>query len=112
VEEVSDIQVSHDCEGVKKGYCCHEERGFKLAVQDAVRESTSVCVREAIEESMNRHVHDSHHVYVDTMIERNKREQERWEKIKSQVLGWGIIAIAGWIGKLVLDALTHYRGQP
>jgi len=27
-------------------------------------------------------------------------------------IGRGVIAIAGWLGKLVLDAISHYRGQP
>lgn len=39
MEEVREIQVAQDCEGVKKGYRCHEERGFILAVRDAVKSS-------------------------------------------------------------------------
>ena len=46
------------------------------------------------------------------IVKREAREAERWERIKGQVLGWGVIAIAGWLGKLVLDAVSHYRGQP
>jgi len=49
--------------------------------------------------------HKEHHAFVQKMIEREERKQEMWEKIKAQVLGWGVIALVGGIGTAVYNYL-------
>jgi len=49
-------------------------------------------------------LHASHHLFIAKWIAKEKREEERWEKIKTHVLGWGIIGIIGSIG----TAVYHY----
>jgi len=45
--------------------------------------------------------HSEHHEFIQRFIEEQDRKQEMWETIKSQVLGWGIIAIVGTLGTVV-----------
>lgn len=46
-------------------------------------------------------VHEDHHRFIDTMIKKEERAQQRWETIKTQVLGWGVIALIGSVGTAV-----------
>lgn len=76
----------------------HEERRKSPSVEDIVRaavatlkEETSVLTPEE-------------HSFVKTLLEREKRKAEMWEKIKVHALGWGLVGFVGWIGKAVLDA--------
>jgi len=46
--------------------------------------------------------HYAHHKFIAEFIEKNKVRQQRWEVIQRQVLGWGIIAMVGSIGSIVL----------
>lgn len=58
---------------------------------------------EVIEKYRHLHdeVHSSHHAFIETMIKREERRQERLEKIKTQVGGWGVIIFLGFMGKVV-----------
>lgn len=113
---MSDIQVSQDCEGAAIGYRCWAagEPGFTDAVVSRIEPVVRESVRAEIEHliDLETKTHGKHHEYIQSQIERNRIDAERWEKIKTQLLGWGVIAIVGWIGKLILDAVAHYRGQP
>lgn len=42
--------------------------------------------------------HHDDHEFIEILREREQRAQERWENIKTQLLGWGIVGIAGMIG--------------
>lgn len=48
--------------------------------------------------SIEARLHVEHHQFLETLIMREKRKQERWEAIKVHVLGWAIIAAIGSIG--------------
>jgi len=50
-------------------------------------------------------VHDEHHQFISEFIAESRLRQERWEAIKRQVLGWGIIAIVGSLGSLIANKL-------
>lgn len=41
---------------------------------------------------------DTHRLFVDQWIERERAKAERWEKIETQVLGWGIVSAIGALG--------------
>lgn len=38
---------------------------------------------------------------------RERRKSEMWEAIKTQVLGWGIVAIIGTVGTWVASNILH-----
>lgn len=46
--------------------------------------------------------HSEHHEFIERMIKKEERRQEIWDKVKAQVLGWGIVAIIGSIGAWIL----------
>lgn len=51
---------------------------------------------------VDKETHSDHHEWIKSQIRKEKRRQEMWVKIKTQVIGWGIIAIAGSIGAWVI----------
>ena len=73
-------------------------------------------IEEAVEGVMNRVLdkrrgedldHKSHHAFIEEMIRKETRKQEMWEKIKAQVLGWGIVAIVGALGTFLIKHLME-----
>ncbi|MDE3022910.1 MAG: hypothetical protein KGI54_13810 [Pseudomonadota bacterium] len=50
-------------------------------------------------------VHAEHHEFIKSFIEREKVKAERWEKIRVQVTGWGIVVVLGAIGTIVYNSL-------
>lgn len=46
----------------------------------------------------SRALHQEHHDFVAAWIKKEKREQERWEKVKVHVTGWAIVGMLGGIG--------------
>lgn len=100
--------IASDCEGTKNGYRCWAagEQGFKDAAQGAAKEWFEHLIE------IEAKTHRKHHDYIDSEIEKNARDAERWEKIKTQVLGWGVIAIVGWLGTIALKAIENWRGHP
>lgn len=108
--------LASDCEGTKNGYRCWAagEQGFTDAVVNRIVPVVRDSVRDEIEHliSIETKTHAKHHDYINSQIDKNARDAERWEKIKTQVLGWGVIAIVGWLGTIALKAIEHWRGQP
>lgn len=103
-------KIATDCEGTETGYRCWGEPGFEAMLAKAVEKPIAIGVAVAMREHSKLTAEEIEAMRV--IVRREAREAERWEKIKTQLLGWGVIAIAGWLGKLVLDAVSHYRGQP
>jgi hypothetical protein len=48
-------------------------------------------------------VHSEHHDFISHWIEREKRKEEVYNKIKVQVGGWGIILVLSGIGYAVWE---------
>lgn len=103
-------KIATDCEGTETSYRCWGEPGFEAMLAKAVEKPIAIGVAVAMREHSKLTAEEIEAMRV--IVRREAREAERWEKIKTQLLGWGVIAIAGWLGKLVLDAVSHYRGQP
>lgn len=51
------------------------------------------------------------HEFIKALYLREQRSSERWEKIKTQVLGWGALALVGWLGTVILDGIKHLVGK-
>lgn len=51
--------------------------------------------------AINDEVHATHHAYIEMMIKKEEGRTQRWETIKTQVGGWSLILIIGFIGKTV-----------
>lgn len=67
---------------------------------------------EVLDEVLNKHReidndrHSVHHQFVEMEMQRREERHRRWEKVKVQVYGWGIITLLsalGWVGKKVYD---------
>lgn len=101
-----------DCEGTQNGYRCWAagEEGFQFAVSRVIKSTVREAVHEVIVE--HRMLADEEIDALRAIVKREAREAERWEAIKRQTLGWGVIAIAGWLGAIALKAIEHWRGQP
>jgi len=67
--------------------------------EDKLRE----IIRSELEDRSNIDIntHAEQHEFIATLIDEERRKQERWDAIQRQVLGWGIIAIVGSIGSLI-----------
>ena len=80
----------------------HSTQELADAVATALREQLA---NLTVPEDMHR----EHHEFIRTYIEERRIKQERAEKIKTQVLGWGIVALLSGIGTAFYNALQHVR---
>ncbi|MFZ1395656.1 MAG: hypothetical protein WAS33_02105 [Candidatus Promineifilaceae bacterium] len=101
--------IATDCEGTQNGYRCWAagEEGFQFAVSRVIKSAVREAVHEVIVE--HRMLADEEIDALRAIVKREAREAERWEAIKRQTLGWGVIAIAGWLGTFALKAIEHWR---
>ncbi|MGE0373448.1 MAG: hypothetical protein AB7Q01_16430 [Gammaproteobacteria bacterium] len=51
--------------------------------------------------------HARDHEFVALLIERRRIRAERWEKVKTHVLGWGAVAAVGWLASQVAQSLQR-----
>ncbi len=59
--------------------------------------------------AINEETHREHHAYIVTLLEERQRKIERWEKIRTSVIGWLIITIFGTVGTYVFNLFTHAK---
>jgi len=67
------------------------------------KEDVREVVKEIVDEAIDRHSTSSHHDFVQMLKDDHDKRKERVEKIKTQVIGWSIIASLGVIGTVVAD---------
>lgn len=58
---------------------------------------------EVIEQ--NDDEHEMHHEFVASLIRKEQRKQETWDRAKAHVLGWGLVAFVGWLGTVLYEAI-------
>ena len=51
--------------------------------------------------AINDETHAIHHSFIEMMINKEERKQQRWETIKTQVGGWSLILALAFIGQAV-----------
>jgi len=59
-------------------------------------------------------MHDTHHKFVQLQIEKYELKKQRWEKARQSAMGTIITVLGGgflWIGKVVIDYITHNGGS-
>lgn len=115
-QNIPHTQLETDCEGTQTGYRCWAagEKGFTSAVVSrivpVVRESVRLEIEHLID--IETKTHAKHHEYINSQIEANAIAKERWEKVKTHVLGIAVVSFLGWIGSLVLAAIQNWKGHP
>lgn len=58
-------------------------------------------------------VHQEHHDFIKSLIEKEKRKQELWEKIQENVGSWAMIAILTFIVFASWESVVNFlRGKP
>ena len=68
-----------------------------------LREMVKATFVEVLEERarIDADTHAAHHAVINEWVECSKRRREIVEKVVSQVLGWGLVAMVGGLGALV-----------
>ena len=77
-------------------------------------------IKEAVSEVLNeRHgidskTHAKHHEYIDELISDYNDRKKRRDRIKTQIIGWAIISIAGsiayTIGYAAIELIKNTKG--
>lgn len=75
---------------------------FVKSVVCAIRE-------EALIGGIDAEAHKEQHRFIEEWIEEVKIKRERCEKIKTQVMGWGIVSVLGSIGTGVYHSIIYLR---
>lgn len=58
--------------------------------------------------------HTEQHAFIAVLMERERRRQALFDAVQKQLVGWGVIALAGLIGNYVLthikiDLINYFR---
>ena len=80
----------------------HSRGDFVKSVVCAIRE-------EALIGGIDVEAHKEQHRFIEEWIEEVKIKRERREKIKTQVMGWGIVSVLGSIGTGVYHSIIYLR---
>lgn len=80
-------------------------------LSDTDIEKISVRVVQLLDQRKPDHEqHNKEHAFIGILMEREKREQERWEMVKTHVAKWGVIAlIMSVFGGFVLYLKDHLK---
>lgn len=70
----------------------------RTADDDRAKLVTAIVIAMRAENGVADELHAKHHAYIDMLIDRDTRKKERWDTIKTQVGGWGVIAFLGAVG--------------
>lgn len=80
------------------------------ASRDALVASIAQAVREELScLTVPEEMHVEHHAFIKEYIEERRIKRERAEKIKTQVMGWGIVSVLGGIGTGFYHSLQYLR---
>lgn len=80
------------------------------ASRDALVASIAAAVRDELScLTVPEEMHREHHDFIREYIEERRIKRERVEKIKTQVMGWGIVSLLGGIGTGVYHSFQYLR---
>lgn len=77
------------------------------------RETLVSVLREVLHEhrTIDDETHRTDHEFIKFLKEREERKIARWEKVRQQVYGWGIIMAIGSIGTAVYQFFIKGNGH-
>ena len=81
----------------------------KRSLDDFVKSVVCAIREEALIGGIDVEAHKEQHRFIEEWIEEIKLKRERREKIKTQVMGWGIISVLGSIGTGVYHSIIYLR---
>ena len=55
----------------------------------------------------NPEQHADDHRYVQLLIQRERKRAKRWESVRQQVMGWGIVILLSAVGTTVYQAFAQ-----
>ncbi len=80
------------------------------AHRDELVASIAAAIREELASlTVPEEMHREHHEFIREYIEERKVKRERAEKIKTQVMGWGLVTVLGSIGTGVYHTFLYLR---
>lgn len=65
--------------------------------------------KEIIITERRQNWHDEHHEFIQTWIEKERRRQERSDKVMAQVTGWFYISIFTALGTAAYNAVSYLK---
>ena len=87
-----------------------ERRRRALTEEDVGALADALHARAPVSIAAEQHV--EHHAFLESWIAKEKRKQELYEKVKANVMGWGIVSlILTTIGGLGAAALEFFRSH-
>lgn len=76
----------------------------------AIAEAVAKALRDELANlTVPEDTHREHHEFIRSYIEERRIKQERAEKIKTQVVGWGIVTLLGSIGTGVYHTFQYLK---
>jgi len=57
---------------------------------------------------VDKETHIKHHDFIDILLEEREKSKALKEKVKTQVIGWGIVAFLSGIGTAVYHWFEHF----
>ena len=89
------------------------ERRKNRILTDADVEAIAEALRLHHAEGLSPDEPTEHHRCFRRWLDAQEKKQARWEAMKTQVGGWGIVVLLGWIGVAVWEAFKtaiHLKG--
>jgi hypothetical protein len=71
-------------------------------------EITKEDIREIIDNAIERHSLSDDHQFIKTLIAREKRNQELFEKIKAHVIGWSFLVTVSFLAAVLWDDVMRF----
>lgn len=57
---------------------------------------------------VDKETHIKHHAFIDILLEEREKSKARNEKIKTQVIGWGVVVVLSGIGTAIYQWFEHF----
>ena len=76
--------------------------------RDGPAQVTKQDIQDILDAAVERHMNSDAHQFVQTMMQREQRKTELWEKIKAQMIGWGLVTLLAFAANLLWQDIIHF----